>query len=94
MNTTIPSQSSHPADSCSAFILYAPFGHALVVEWHENSIFGGVSNGVEFSQQELDELLATVLGDNWEAINHDKSVQALLQLDFILLLEICRGTRC
>jgi hypothetical protein len=86
-----PSQSSRPAPSFVVhFILYAPFGHALVVQGHENCIFGGVSNSVEFSQQELDEFLAAVFGHNGEAIDDDESVQALLQLDFILLLEICR----
>lgn len=49
-----------------------------------------MSNGVEFSQQELDEFLAAVFGHNGEAIDNDESVQTLLQLDFELLLEICR----
>lgn len=31
-------------------IVYAPFRHALIVQGHEYSIFGGVTDGVEFSQ--------------------------------------------
>jgi hypothetical protein len=69
-------------------IQYAPFGHLFVVDGHENGIFGGVADGVEFSQKELDELLSAVLGDYWEAIDDDKCVQTLLDLNFILRLEI------
>lgn len=67
-----------------------PFGHALLVQRHKNGIFGGVTDGIQLSQQELDEFLPAVFGNYWKAIDHDECVQALLQFNFILRFEICR----
>lgn len=68
---------------------YVPFGHVLVVEGHKDGIFGGVADRVEFPQQELDELLPALLRHDRKTIDDDECIQSLLELNFILRLEIC-----
>lgn len=68
---------------------HIPLRHVLVVKRHEDGIFASVSDGVEFLQQELDELLFALLRHNGQSIDDDEGIQTLFQLDLILRFEIC-----
>lgn len=70
-------------------ILNAPFGHLILAYGHENSIFARPANGVQFFQQEFHEPRFAIFGDDWQSIDNDKGIQALLQSNFILRFKIC-----
>lgn len=53
-----------------------------------DTLLGRMSDGVELAQQELDELLAACFGDNGQAIDNHKSIEALLEADLKLLSQV------
>lgn len=67
---------------------HVPQRLAMVTKGHEDGILAGLADRVELLQQELDELGLLLLGDLGKAVDDDKGVVALLELDLIFLLEI------
>lgn len=65
-----------------------PKRHAVVAHGHEDGIGAGPADGVELLQQELDELGFLLLVDGGQAVDDDKGVVTLIELDLIFLAEI------
>ena len=66
-----------------------PLRHVLLVGRHVDGILAGAADGVELFQQKFDEFALALRGHDGQAIDDHEGVQAFLQPDLILILQVC-----